>query len=79
MGDLKSSAEQDGGAQKAVQLAITSSSVLNVKTGEEGEQGRAAVSIVALKPRINVLTRFSILCLTMLDPHFLLGECFVLD
>ena len=51
MGDMTSSAGQEGGDQKAVQLATAASSVLNAKAGKEGddasaEQERAAVSMM---------------------------------
>lgn len=51
MGDMTSSAGEEGGDQKAVQLATAASSVLNAKAGKGGddasaEQERAAVSIV---------------------------------
>lgn len=51
MGDMTSSADEEGGDQKAVQLATAASSVLNAKAGKGGddasaEQERAAVSIV---------------------------------
>ena len=49
MGDMTSSAGEEGGDQKAVQLATAASSVLNAKAGKEGddasaEKDRAAVS-----------------------------------
>ena len=51
MGDMASSSDQEGGDQKAVQLATACSSVLNAKAGKEDDdasaQGeRAAVSFV---------------------------------
>ena len=51
MGDMTNSSDQEGGDQKAVQLATAASSVLNAKAGKEDDdasaQGeRAAVSFV---------------------------------
>ena len=51
MGDMTNSSDEEGGDQKAVQLATAASSVLNAKAGKEDDdasaQGeRAAVSFV---------------------------------
>ena len=51
MGDMSSSAGEEGGDQKAVQLATAASSVLNAKAGKQGddssaEQERASVRLV---------------------------------